>query len=71
MVKLKELEAWLTSGEAATVLGRTKQGTINLVKKGQVRGVKTRAGWLYDPKSVEDFARSLEVRRRIREVPKP
>ena len=55
MVKLKELEKWLTSGEAAQILGRTKQGTINLVKSGRVRGVKTRAGWLYDPKSVEAF----------------
>jgi len=57
MVKLKELEKWLTSGEAAQILGRTKQGTINLAKSGRVRGVKTRAGWLYDPKSIEEFAR--------------
>ena len=55
MVRLKDLETWLTSGEAAAVLGRTKQGTINLIKSGRVRGVKTRAGWLYDPKSVEVF----------------
>ena len=56
MVKLKELEKWLTSGEVALYLGWSKQGTINLVKSGRVRGVKTRAGWLYDPKSVEEFA---------------
>ena len=56
MVKLKELETWLTSGEAAARLGWTKQGTINLIKSGRVRGVKTRAGWLYDPKSIEAFA---------------
>ena len=58
MVRLEELEEWLTSGEAAAVLGRTKQGTINLAKSGRVRGVKTRAGWLYDPKSVEAFVSS-------------
>ena len=55
MVRLKELEMWLTTGEAAAAVGRTKQGTINLIKSGRVRGVKTRAGWLYDPKSVEEF----------------
>ncbi len=55
MVRLKELETWLTTGEAAAILGRTMQGKINLIKSGRVRGVKTRAGWLYDPKSVEDF----------------
>ena len=55
MVKLKELETWLTTGEAAAMLGRTKQGTINLIKSGRVRGVKTRAGWLYDPTGVEEF----------------
>lgn len=55
MVKLKELEGWLTSGEAAKVLGRTKPGTINLARRGEVRSVKTRAGWLYDPRSVAQF----------------
>jgi hypothetical protein len=55
LVKLKELETWLTSGDVMKITGRTKQGAINLVKKGRVRGVKTRAGWLYDPKSLEAY----------------
>jgi len=54
----------MTSGEAAEALGRTKQGTINLVKSGRVRGVKSRAGWLYDPDSVEAFAAKLEAQGR-------
>ncbi len=57
VVRLKDLETWLTSGEAAAVLNRTKQGTINVAKSGKVRAVKTRAGWIYDPESVEEFAR--------------
>ena len=57
MVKLKELETWLTSGDVMKATGRTKQGAINLAKKGRVRGVKTRAGWLYDPESVEEFVK--------------
>ena len=62
MVKLKELETWLATGEVAQITGRTKQGAINLVKKGRVRGVKTHAGWLYDPKSVEDFRQKERAR---------
>jgi len=60
MIKLKELEQWYASGDVMKLTGRTKQGAINLIKKGRVRGVKTRAGWLYDPKSVEEFLQKEE-----------
>jgi hypothetical protein len=70
-VRLKELERWLSTMQTARALGWSRQGVINLAEQGRVRAVRTACGWLYDPKSVEDFARSLEVRRRIREAYDP
>lgn len=55
MVRLKDLEKWLSTTQTARALGWSRQGVINLAEQGRVRAVKTAAGWLYDPKSVEDF----------------
>jgi len=38
-------------------LGYSRQGVINLAEDRKIRAVKTRAGWLYDPNSVEEFAK--------------
>lgn len=57
MVKLKELERWLTSSEAAELLGRSKPYVIGLAKKKRLKGVLTHAGWLFDPDSVEELRR--------------
>ena len=43
------------TGQVAKVLGYSRQGTINLAEEGKIRAVKTGAGWLYDPDSVEVF----------------
>ncbi len=56
MVSLKELEKWLSTSQAARVLGWSRQGVINLAEQKRVRAVRTACGWLYDPKSVENFA---------------
>jgi hypothetical protein len=60
MVSLKELEGWLSTGQTARTLGRSRQGVINLAEARHLKAVKTAAGWLYDPRSVEAFAEDLE-----------
>ena len=58
MVRLKELEHWITTGQVSKLLGRSRQGVINLAEARKLRAVKTAAGWLYDPESVDAFAES-------------
>ena len=56
MVSIKELERWLSTGQVSSKLSRSRQGVIDLAEARKLRAVKTAAGWLYDPKSVETFA---------------
>jgi hypothetical protein len=56
MVRLKELERWMSTGQVSKYLGRSRQGVIYLAEARKLRAVKTAAGWLYDPESVEAFA---------------
>lgn len=60
MVSLTELERWMSTGQVASVLGRSRQGVIDLAEARRIRSVRTAVGWLYDPKSVEAFAEELE-----------
>ena len=64
MRTLKEFEQWLTTGQAASRLGKSRQGVTWLLENGRLRGVKTQAGWLVDPKNVVDF---LEREKAMRE----
>jgi excisionase family DNA binding protein len=57
MPTLSELEKWLTTGQAASALGKSRQGVTWLVVNKKIRAVKTQAGWLVDPKAVEDYGR--------------
>jgi excisionase family DNA binding protein len=57
MPSLGELERWLGTGQVAGRLGYSRQYVINLAKEKKIRSVKTGAGWLYDPDSVEIFDR--------------
>jgi excisionase family DNA binding protein len=57
MVRLKELESWLTPGDVAARLGITRQGVHRRLDAGKLRAVKTRQGWLVDPASVGDRGR--------------
>jgi hypothetical protein len=57
MPTLKELEEWMSTGQVSSKLGRSRQGVINLARERRLRAVQTGAGWIYDPESVEDFAR--------------
>jgi excisionase family DNA binding protein len=61
MPSLKELERWMGTGQVADKLGYSRQHIINLAKERKLRAVKTGAGWLYDPDSVEAFAAKIEA----------
>jgi len=58
MPTIKELEAWMTTGDAASRLGKTVQGVKWLLENRRLRGVRTRLGWLIDPATVEEYART-------------
>jgi hypothetical protein len=58
MPTLREFEQWMSTGQVSKRLGRSRQGVINLAEDKSIRAVKTAAGWLYDPQSVENFKRS-------------
>ncbi len=55
MPTLKELEKWLSTGQASSRLGVSRQGALWLANNGHLRGVKTACGWLFDPSSIEDY----------------
>jgi hypothetical protein len=38
------------------------QGVLNLAEEKRLRAVKTGAGWIYDPNSVEEFGRTQRNR---------
>ena len=57
MPTLKELERWMGTGQVAGKLGYSRQYIIKLAQERRIRAVKTGAGWLYDPDSVEGFGR--------------
>jgi len=54
MPTIKELESWMTTGEAASALGKSVQGVKWMLENRRLRGVRTRLGWLVDPASVEE-----------------
>ena len=60
MPSLKELERWMGTGQVADKLDYSRQYVISLAKERKIRAVKTGAGWLYDPESVETFAARLK-----------
>ena len=61
MPSLKELERWMGTGQVANRLGYSRQYVINLAKERKIRAVKTGAGWLYDPDSIETFAAKIDA----------
>lgn len=42
-------------------MGYSRQGVINLAESRKIRSVRTVAGWLYDPESVEAFAAKIKA----------
>ncbi len=60
MPTINELEHWLTTSQAASILGKTRQGVLWLAENKKLRAVKTQLGWLVDPKSVRDASSSQD-----------
>ena len=61
MPNLSEIEKWLSTSQMSKLLEYSRQGTINLAESRKIRAVKTAAGWLYDPESVETFCAHLKA----------
>ena len=57
MPSLREFETWLTTSDTASRMGKTRQGIVWLCENGRLRAVRTRLGWLVDPKAIEDYER--------------
>jgi len=55
VVRLKELEGWLSTADVMEALGWSRQGVVNLANQGRIRAVRTRIGYLYDPEDVQRF----------------
>lgn len=58
MPNIRELEKWLTTSQAASKLGKSRQGVTWMLENRKLRAAKTQLGWLVDPKSVEDALRA-------------
>ncbi len=56
MPNIREFELWLTTGDAASRLGKSRQGVVWMLENRRLRGVRTALGWLVDPASVEEMA---------------
>ena len=74
MPSVKELGRWMTTGQVAEKLGRSRQGVLDLVEKKELRAFLVGKGypggkaiWIYDPDSVERFAREHKERRERKE----
>ncbi len=61
MPSLQEFEKWLSTGQVAKRLGYSRQGATDLAHSRRIRAVKTAAGWLYDPDSVEVFRATMKA----------
>ncbi len=61
MPSLQELERWMSTGQVADKLDYSRQYVIKLAEERKLRAVKTAAGWLYDPDSIETFAAKIKA----------
>ncbi len=61
MPSLSELEKWLSTGQVSKRLGYSRQGATDLAHSRKIRAVKTAAGWLYDPESVDTFRAHMKA----------
>jgi excisionase family DNA binding protein len=54
---VREFEEWFTTSEAASSLGKSRQGVVWLCENRRLRAARTRLAWLVDPNDVERYAR--------------
>jgi len=60
MPSLSEFEQWMTTGQAASELSKSRQGVTWLVENKKLRAVKTQAGWLIDPDAVAVYKATMK-----------
>jgi hypothetical protein len=65
-MRMRELEHWLSATDIARRRGVSRQAVHKLLADGHYRAVKTRIGWLVDPKSVGDKGEDLTTPTRVR-----
>ncbi len=53
MPSVREFERWLTTGDDASRLGKSRQGVVWMLENKRLRGARTALGWLVDPADVE------------------
>lgn len=67
-MRLKDLEHWLSARDVADIRGVSRQAVHKQLADGRYRAVKTRLGYLIDPKSVgdkgEDLTNAVGAKRR-------
>jgi hypothetical protein len=61
-MRLNELEKWLSASDVARTRGVSRQAIHLQLNDGHYRSVKTRIGWLIDPKSVGNKGEDLTIR---------
>lgn len=67
MPSLKEIARWETPTQASRRIGVSKQGILYRLDQGRTfRAVRTRAGWLIEPESVDRYAETVYQKRESR-----
>ena len=61
MPSIREFEKWFTTSEAASKLGKSRQGVVWLCEHGKLRAARTALGWLVDPKAVENYGKESKT----------
>ena len=64
MPNVREFELWITTGDTASRLGKSRQGIVWMLENRRLRGARTALGWLVDPASVEEMRRKHEGERK-------
>ncbi len=64
MPTVREFERWLTTGDTASRLSKSRQGVVWMLENRRLRGARTALGWLVDPASVEEMASRQGERKR-------
>ncbi len=62
--EVKQVEGWLSAGEAGRQLGTSSTWVNRLARSGKIDGVHTSLGWLVEPKSVQREARRRSQRQK-------
>ena len=62
--EVRQVERWLSAGEAGHILGTSATWVSRLAREGRIEGVYTSLGWLLVPESVKKEARRRKEKAR-------